>query len=92
METVGLSSISAPEGSFVEGPGGPIGDESNDDFSLEILPGNRLKKEPDFDIPIVINAKVEQFIQYFQTTLRNRFSNWLARSEKYIPFMRGLLK
>jgi len=70
----------------------PISDESNDDFNLEILPAEGLKKEPDFDIPIVINAKVEQFIQYFQTTARNNFSNWLARSEKYIPFMRGHLK
>ncbi len=70
----------------------PISDESNDDFNLEILPEDRRKKEKDFDIPIVINAKVEQFVQYFQTTLRNNFSNWLARSEKYIPFMRNLLK
>jgi membrane-bound lytic murein transglycosylase D len=70
----------------------PISEESNDDFNLEVLPRDRLKKEPSFDIPIVINAKVEQFIQYFQTTVRNQFSNWLARSEKYIPFMRNLLK
>jgi membrane-bound lytic murein transglycosylase D len=70
----------------------PISDESNDDFNLEILPAEKVKKEPDFDIPIVINAKVEQFIQYFQTTAKNKFSNWLARSEKYIPFMRGHLK
>lgn len=70
----------------------PISDESNDDFNLQILPGDRLKKEKDFDIPIVINAKVEQFIQYFQTTAKNNFSNWLARSGKYIPFMRNLLK
>jgi membrane-bound lytic murein transglycosylase D len=70
----------------------PISDESNDDFNLEILPGDQLKKAPGFDIPIVINARVEQFIQYFQTTARNRFSSWLARSEKYIPFMKNLLK
>jgi membrane-bound lytic murein transglycosylase D len=70
----------------------PISEESNDDFNLEVLPRDQLKKEPNFDIPIVINAKVEQFIQYFQTTLRNRFSNWLARSEKYVPIMRNLLK
>jgi membrane-bound lytic murein transglycosylase D len=30
--------------------------------------------------------------EYFQTTIKNTFSNWLARSEKYIPFMRSLLK
>jgi membrane-bound lytic murein transglycosylase D len=70
----------------------PISEESNDDFNLEVLPRDELKKEPSFDIPIVINAKVEQFIQYFQTTLRSRFSNWLARSERYIPSMRNLLK
>ncbi|NWF93684.1 MAG: LysM peptidoglycan-binding domain-containing protein [Syntrophaceae bacterium] len=70
----------------------PISDESNDEFSIEILPKNHLKKEPDFDIPIVINAKVEHFIQYFQTTAKKIFSNWLARSEKYIPFMKNLLK
>ena len=69
-----------------------ISDESNDDFNLEILSGSLPKKEPGFDIPIVINEKVEHFIQYFQTTAKNRFANWLARSEKYIPFMRNVLK
>jgi len=70
----------------------PISDESNDNFRLEVLPGDRRKKGPDFDIPIVINGKVEQYIQYFQTTIRDKFVTWLARSEKYIPFMRNLLK
>ncbi len=70
----------------------PIRDESNGDFSVEVFPKGPLKKGPDFDIPIVINAKVEQFVQYFQTTAKKVFSNWLARSEKYIPFMRNLLK
>ena len=70
----------------------PISEGSNDDFNLEILSGDGRQKELDFDIPIVINEKVEHFIQYFQTTARNRFSGWLARSEKYIPFMRNLLR
>jgi len=70
----------------------PISDESNDDFSLEVLPKDRQKQGQEFDIPIVINAKVEQFIQYFQTRARKVFANWLARSEKYIPFMKNLLK
>jgi membrane-bound lytic murein transglycosylase D len=70
----------------------PISDQSNDDFGLEVLPKDRPKQPQEFDIPIVINAKVEQFIQYFQTTARKAFSNWLARSEKYIPTMRNLLK
>ncbi len=70
----------------------PISNGSNDDFNLEILPGDRPQKELDFDIPIVINEQVEHFIQYFQTTAKSRFSSWLARSEKYIPFMRSVLK
>ncbi len=70
----------------------PISDESNDDFSLIGFPVDQLKKEPDFDIPIVVNGKVEQFIQYFQTNIREKFGIWLSRSEKYIPFMRNLLK
>jgi len=70
----------------------PTGEESNDDFSLEVIPQERQKQGPDFDIPIVINAKVEQFIQYFQTTGRKVFANWLARSERYIPFMKSLLR
>ncbi len=70
----------------------PASDESNDDFNMEILPGDRRKKDPEFDIPIVINDKVEQFIQFFQTTIRDKFITWLARSEKYIPFMKSVLK
>jgi hypothetical protein len=45
----------------------PISDESNDDFSIAVVPEEDLDKRFNFDIPIVINAKVEQFIQYFQT-------------------------
>ena len=70
----------------------PISEESNEDFSLEILPKDRNREGQEFDIPIVINEKVEQFIQYFQMTAKSNFSNWLARSEKYIPFMRNLLR
>ena len=70
----------------------PISDEANDDFTIEVLLEDRPKPKQEFDIPIVINAKVEQFIQYFQTRGKKVFSNWLARSERYIPFMRNLLK
>jgi membrane-bound lytic murein transglycosylase D len=66
--------------------------QEGDDFNLEALLEDRRKKEPDFDIPIVVNARVEQFIQCFQTTLREKFVTWLARSGKYIPIMRRLLR
>jgi len=70
----------------------PVINESSDDLKLAILPTGLSKKEPEFDIPIVINGKVEQYIQYFQTTIRDKFITWLSRSEKYIPFMKNLLK
>jgi len=70
----------------------PISDESSDDFNLAILSGDLNGRKKEFDIPIVINEKVEHFINYFQTKGRKIFSNWLARSEKYIPFMREVLK
>ena len=80
------------ENQFVRSLKLPISDESNDDFSFEVLPKDRQKQGQEFDIPIVINAKVEQFIQHFQTRARKVFTGWLARSERYIPFMRNLLK
>lgn len=69
-----------------------ISDESNEEFNLGVVPKDRPKQAREFDIPIVVNSKVEQFIQYFQTTARKAFSNWLSRSEKYIAMMRNLLK
>jgi len=70
----------------------PTEDEPNEDFKLETLPADRPKQAQEFDIPIVINQRVEHFVQYFQTTARKIFVNWLARSERYIPFMRNLLR
>ena len=49
-------------------------------------------EESAFDIPITINGKVEQFIKYYQTRGRKVFGRWLARSRKYIPLMREILR
>jgi membrane-bound lytic murein transglycosylase D len=65
---------------------------SSDNVYVEFLLGDERTDEFDFDIPIVINARVEQFIECFQTTARERFVTWLARSQKYIPFMKNLFK
>ena len=67
-------------------------DEPNEDLKLETLPADPPKQAQEFDIPIVINAQVEHFIQHFQTTAKKIFVNWLARSERYIPFMKNLLR
>jgi membrane-bound lytic murein transglycosylase D len=86
------SSPASPEESLPAGLELPIGDESNDEFNIVVLPKSEPKKDVEFDIPIVINARVEQFILYFQTLARKNFTNWLARSERYIPFMKNVLK
>jgi len=69
----------------------PVGDAAGDDFNMEMILRDG-RKEPSFDIPIVMNSRVEQFIQFFQTTIRHKFVIWLARSEKYIHFMKSVLK
>jgi len=51
-----------------------------------------LTGEPQFDIPIIINEKVEYFINYFQTTRREIFTKWLSRSRAYIPMMKKIFK
>jgi membrane-bound lytic murein transglycosylase D len=70
----------------------PTSGEFMFDFNLELLLEDWPKKEPRYDIPIVVNGQVEHCIALFQTTIRDRFVTWLSRSGKYIPFMRNLLK
>ena len=45
-----------------------------------------------YDIPIVINAAVEQHMKYFQKTIPKRFKMWLERSGRFTPMMRAILK
>ncbi len=77
-------------------PEQPVSCESDlpfyDDFTVNLSAEPPPKKEVEFDIPIVINGQVEAFLQFFQTTLKNRFALWLARSAKYIPSMKTLLR
>jgi len=47
---------------------------------------------PNFDIPVVRNAKVEQWLVYFQGRGRKWYHLWLERSGRYIPFMKKILK
>lgn len=48
--------------------------------------------EPTFDVPITLNEKVETYIHFFTNRIRDRFSMWLARSEKYLPMMKKTFK
>ncbi|MDQ7836895.1 MAG: LysM peptidoglycan-binding domain-containing protein [Thermodesulfobacteriota bacterium] len=51
-----------------------------------------LSDEVSIDIPITINGRVEYFLNYFQTEKRRVFRNWLARSTRYVPRMREILR
>jgi membrane-bound lytic murein transglycosylase D len=92
VERLSSSASADTEGSRVVALETPISGEFIYDFNLELLLGDWPKKEPVFDIPIVVNQEVEHCILLFQTNIREKFVTWLARSGKYIPFMKNLLK
>lgn len=73
---------------------GPVGSTNADlDVDLERF----LKEESDailtetvdYDIPIVINERVEYFIDYFQNRVRKSFAKWLVRAPQVAPYMRA---
>jgi membrane-bound lytic murein transglycosylase D len=45
-----------------------------------------------YDFPIVINRQVEMYLDLFQGKLRPYFSQWLARSGRYLPLMKTELE
>jgi membrane-bound lytic murein transglycosylase D len=92
IERSSSSASAGTEGSRVAALETRISGEFIYDFNLELLLGNWPKKEPVFDIPIVVNEEVEHCIVLFQTNTRDKFVTWLSRSGKYIPFMKNLLK
>ncbi len=81
-ETIAANLSPLPAGSPAEAEGNYI----EDGFS------RFLSDEVSFDIPITINARVEYFLNYFQTEKRRVFRNWLARSTRYVPRMREILR
>lgn len=48
--------------------------------------------EDEKEIPVVLNARVQHYMNYFQNRGRRSFSIWLARSGKYIPHMKVILQ
>ncbi|MHB8481130.1 MAG: lytic transglycosylase domain-containing protein [Nitrospiria bacterium] len=48
--------------------------------------------EPTYDIPIVRNETVEEYINYYQKRNRPHFEIWLSRSGRYLPVMKEVFK
>ncbi len=44
--------------------------------------------EVTFDLPVVENAQVRYFVEYFTGPARQGFKRWLERSGRYLPMMR----
>lgn len=66
------------------------GSRSTDHGEL-VLKGVRLKNTH-FDIPVTINSRVEQWVDYFTGKGRPHFTRYLERSEYFIPYIAPLLK
>lgn len=62
------------------------------DPSLSDLTPDALDPAITYDVPIVFNELVKDYIVFFQTRLREKFELWLARSGQYIPMMRNILR
>lgn len=48
-------------------------------------------KESIFDVPIVLNHKVERHIRFFNVAIRDRFEQWLTRLNHYKPLVERIL-
>ena len=46
----------------------------------------------DFDIPIVLNERTQNWMVYFLTRGRRHYVRWLARAERYEPLLREALE
>ncbi len=55
------------------------------------IPQDHLAEISRPDIPLVMNNRVQDWIDYFQGRGRSHFERYLSRSGKYIPMMRKIL-
>jgi membrane-bound lytic murein transglycosylase D len=70
----------------------PTGSSAKAEGNIEDGFSRCLSDEVSIDLPITINDRVEYFLNYFQTEKRRVFRNWLARSTRYVPRMREILR
>ncbi len=61
-------------------------------FSMESILADPFDPSITYDVPIVFNERVNDYIVFFQTRLREKFELWLARSGQYLPIMRDILR
>ena len=69
----------------------PIGSKGMEELFIDAWTRS-IRKEGQFDIPIVMNAHVKKIMSYFQNEIPDLFAIYLIRSKKYIPLMQKILK
>ena len=50
-----------------------------------------VEEEVDYDIPIVLNARVEWWVNYFSRRIRSSFERYLIRSGAWLPYLTAQL-
>ncbi len=80
-EAAFLHQLAAPTGPPLGFYEDPIGALSVDPLHLDLV------DPAEFDIPVVVNADVIRWMEYFTGRGRKYYTRWLARSTKYRPMM-----
>ncbi|WP_455377423.1 transglycosylase SLT domain-containing protein [Petrachloros mirabilis] len=47
-------------------------------------------KETEYNVPVVIDSSVQRHIQFFNTSIRSRFEQWLLRLSRYRPLVENI--
>ncbi|MBI3811843.1 MAG: transglycosylase SLT domain-containing protein [Nitrospirae bacterium] len=79
------AAVESQDGLYTDSPSDPVAEAATE-------PATDQDDEITYDVPIVRNESVEDYIEYFQTEIRDKFKLWLERSGRYIPLMRGIFK
>ncbi len=69
-----------------------ISSEGTSMVSTELMYKGQKIENSSFDIPVEMNRSVEKWIEYFTGRGRDRFANYLERSEYFIPFLKPILR
>jgi membrane-bound lytic murein transglycosylase D len=91
LSTEEARDLEALQAETFKGPVGSTNADLDDDLErfLKEESDAILTETVDYDIPIVINERVEYFIDYFQNRVRKSFAKWLVRAPQVAPYMRA---
>lgn len=51
-----------------------------------------IRKEATFDVPVVMNERVQRYLTMYQTGHKGYFSKWLEKSGAYLPHLKRILR